>query len=65
MGQLESLRELSIAKIVSNKKNKKTKKKKQKQRKKRKCMPWLLHLIGSPINSEMLIHLCWNYFEAS
>jgi hypothetical protein len=34
MGQLESLRELSITKIVSNKKTKKTKKQKTKQRKK-------------------------------
>jgi hypothetical protein len=28
-------------------------------------MPWLFYLIGSPINFEMLIHLCCNYFEAS
>jgi hypothetical protein len=45
MGQLESLRELSIAQPTQRRKRKK----------KMLILPWLFHLIGIPMNFEILI----------
>jgi hypothetical protein len=61
MGQLESLRELSIAQIEKKKKIKRKKEKKKKKKKKNNIiMPWLFHLIGIPVNFEVLDHVHWN-----
>jgi hypothetical protein len=53
MGQLESLRELSITQPTHKKKKKKKKKKKIK--KKNNILPWLFQLIGIPMIFEVLI----------
>jgi hypothetical protein len=54
MGQLESLKELDIAQSTRVKKKKLPL---------LLSMPWLVHLIGIPMNSRVLNHLYWNYFE--
>jgi hypothetical protein len=54
MGQLESLKELDIAQSTHVKKKKLPL---------LLSMPWLVHLIGIPMNSRVLNHLYWNYFE--
>jgi hypothetical protein len=56
MGQLESLKELDIAQSTRVKK-------KKKNLPLLLSMPWLVHLIGIPMNSRVLNHLYWNYFE--
>jgi hypothetical protein len=57
MGQLESLRELSIAQ--SDQKRKKKKKKKRRKKRENKAlaiMHWLFNLMGIPMNFEILNH---------
>jgi hypothetical protein len=52
MGQLESLRELSIALPDQKKKEKK----KKKENKALAIMPWSFNLMGIPVNFEILNH---------
>jgi hypothetical protein len=51
MGQLESLRELSIAQS-----DKKKKKGKKKENKALAIMPWSFNLMGIPVNFKILSH---------
>jgi hypothetical protein len=61
MGQLESLRKLTLHSLFKSKKKKKEKKRKN-EKKKRKLlpMPWLFYLMKILVTFDVLNHSHWN-----